>query len=417
MGGLTAASNRLYGTCPPDQARPIQRVGKPTPDGGVASLALGGNRSCAVTTAGRAFCWGFADVSNTERRRHGGIASDGRLWLQGPRESNEGLIKFGSDPSPEPTVPKLAKLVQNRFAYCTLDQASVLSCRRVTARDLWSVTYELSVTLANVSTVAVGNDHACALIDTHEALCWGHNERGQLDGTPASTPISQPVRARLRVEHIALGLAHTCVVSSEGKPHIECFGDDTLGQLGGFAKTARRPSVPPFEAADVVELAAGYARTCALTHGGAVWCWGGYLAVDLPSNQPSVAPTRVAELPPDVVQIAAGGDALCARTAQGELYCWGVLQCLDPFACPSAVHPLPSRTTRMRLPARATNVQLGDQHVCVQQENGQVVCMGASQFSQLGAVLPLVETSGHNRCRTKEWFEAWSSPEFLPVAW
>jgi alpha-tubulin suppressor-like RCC1 family protein len=291
-----------------------------------------------------------------------------------------------------------------------------LSCSSISARDLSTITYEPSATLANVKSVAVGNDHACAITQAKDAWCWGKNDAGQLGLTPSATPIANPGQARSHVERLTLGLSHTCVVSTKSKPQVECFGDDTLGQLGGFSN-AGRSSPPPFDAADIADLTAGFSRTCALMRGGAVWCWGGYLAVDLATNQPSFAPTRVADLPADVVQIAAGGDSICARTAQGTLYCWGILQCLEPGACPAPVHPVPSLARLMKTPAPATNVQVGDQHMCAQLQTGQVVCSGANQFSQLGAVLPLVQTIGHATCVTKEWFEAWSSPEFLPVAW
>jgi hypothetical protein len=416
LAAALTGDNRWGNRCPGDQVPPVQRVSRPIPDGGIVRLALGGNRSCVVTAGEQAFCWGIADVSDSNLRRRGDRGNDGRLWLRGPRDPYEGLVKFGRDPEPAPSAPQLVEVAQNRFAYCMLDRASALSCSRVSATDLHGPTYQPAATLANIKSIAVGNDHACALTNTQEAWCWGNNARGQAN--PGSeSPVSAPKRVRSNVSRLALGLSHTCLVTADRKPQIECMGDDSLGQLGGFAKTTARSAPPPFDATEVAQLTAGYSRTCALLKTGAVWCWAGYLAVDLPANQPELSPKHVAELPSDVVQIAAGGDVICARSVTGKLHCWGVLQCLDPFACPSPAHPQPSPPTLMKTTAPATDVQVGDQHVCARLETGQVVCMGANQFSQLGANLPLTERQGPAPCLAKEWFEAWSSSEFLPVVW
>ncbi len=77
-----------------------------------------------------------------------------------------------------------------------------------------------------------GGIHACALTSTGAASCWGDNLRGQLgtgDTTDTITPV--PVETDLRFESIAVSFSHSCAVV-EGGGEAYCWGDNQLGQAG-----------------------------------------------------------------------------------------------------------------------------------------------------------------------------------------
>ena len=79
------------------------------------------------------------------------------------------------------------------------------------------------------------DDVSCGLATSGAAYCWGKNDKGQLgDGT--TTDRRKPVQAKGSEAFAALsaGGGHTCGLTSAGKAY--CWGDGWSGALGyGFA--------------------------------------------------------------------------------------------------------------------------------------------------------------------------------------
>src|SRR5687768_6985098 len=93
-------------------------------------------------------------------------------------------------------------------------------------------------------TLSVGARHACAL-QSGRVLCWGANDVGQLgngtvgvagDGQTKPTFVSGITTATA----LAVGEDHACAVLSTGS--IQCWGDNSYGELGNNTKT--NASVP-----------------------------------------------------------------------------------------------------------------------------------------------------------------------------
>jgi alpha-tubulin suppressor-like RCC1 family protein len=84
--------------------------------------------------------------------------------------------------------------------------------------------------IQDVSDIAVGREHACAVRTDKSLWCWGHNGSGQLgDGT--TTDRAAPVRARLDgVLEVVAGERHTCALREDG--HVACWGRGSVGQRG-----------------------------------------------------------------------------------------------------------------------------------------------------------------------------------------
>jgi alpha-tubulin suppressor-like RCC1 family protein len=112
-------------------------------------------------------------------------------------------------------------------------------------------------------------------------MCWGDNQFGQAGNGTFATPVQVPtVVLRLAPSAIAAGQRHTCAIDGRGFDSV-CWGDDTFGQLGdgqsgagvssAQAVTVRNPN----GAADPASaLAAGDQHSCALNQQGNVQCWG-----------------------------------------------------------------------------------------------------------------------------------------------
>jgi hypothetical protein len=158
--------------------------------------------------------------------------------------------------------------------------------------------------LTGVTSIALGAQHACAIVDG-AVWCWGANDRGQLGATStgqcgavgstfacSTTPIAVPGTSGAL--EIVAGEKHTCVRTSDSR--IVCWGDNTEGQLGIGSAGEMPPSMRlPVRTASqtlssVRTLVAGAWHTCALREGGTVWCWGradhGELGNDVPMSRP-----------------------------------------------------------------------------------------------------------------------------------
>jgi alpha-tubulin suppressor-like RCC1 family protein len=84
-----------------------------------------------------------------------------------------------------------------------------------------------------ISSVAVGNEFACALTKQKDVDCWGWNYYGQLgqgtrdDGTPTASKVFGLTASAIAV---AAGDTHACALLANGA--IQCWGRNVRGQLG-----------------------------------------------------------------------------------------------------------------------------------------------------------------------------------------
>jgi alpha-tubulin suppressor-like RCC1 family protein len=86
--------------------------------------------------------------------------------------------------------------------------------------------------LTNITDVALGSEHSCALDSDGFAYCWGSNSVGQLGIGRADEP-TEPQRidtGGTRFIGIEAGALHTCAVATNGA--VFCWGFNEHGQLG-----------------------------------------------------------------------------------------------------------------------------------------------------------------------------------------
>ena len=182
------------------------------------------------------------------------------------------------------------------------------------------------------SFVALANgisSHTCGISTAGEVLCWGDGFRGKL-GNGVTTenrspmPVVAPVGETLPTfTSVAVGENHTCALSTAGEAF--CWGDNTDRALGdgtddGFRLTPTRVNT----GLRFTSITAGEQFTCANTDSGDVYCWGrnanGQLGDGTTTNR--AAPARVSS-PLRFREISAGSSFVCAIAEGGEGNCWG----------------------------------------------------------------------------------------------
>jgi alpha-tubulin suppressor-like RCC1 family protein len=186
----------------------------------VRSISAGGDHTCAVTTAGSAWCWGY---------NHDGPLGDGT----------------------------------------TEDRVTPVAVDGLTS---------------GVVAISAGDRHTCALMSDRSVRCWGARDHGQLgDGRISLYPRSTPVRVEglsRGVTSLSAGREHTCVVTTAGA--AKCWGRGDWGQLGDWHMQDRpRPVSVYFLSSGVTAVAAGGLHSCAVMVTGAALCWGSNLQGEL----------------------------------------------------------------------------------------------------------------------------------------
>ena len=172
----------------------------------------------------------------------------------------------------------------------------------------------------------------------------GHVDAGDPDARGPFDPAEVPVvcEATPCATQLVAGGDHFCARLSDGT--VRCWGSDAFGALGTMPEDPRGGDPKDREGdagadstvhvivdlADVTQISAGGATTCARLGDGTVKCWGDNrkgqlgLEVDPPvaDEDPHPTPSTV-PLESSAVLVDVGHGVACAHLASGKLWCWG----------------------------------------------------------------------------------------------
>ncbi len=241
----------------------------------------------------------------------------------------------------------------------------------------------------NVASLAVGADHTCALATSGQLYCWGDNRDGQLGIDSAGERATAPVFVHAlgdRVARIALGESahHTCAITHDGALH--CFGANHAGQLGDGGVTSQRAPVTIDAAANgralpaITDVCTGASHTCARAIDGATYCWGENDAAQLGNGDLSgrTRPTRTALSEP-IAQgtLTCGANHTCAVSETGATYCWGDNHAGQIDASEVAISAI-ATPSQLSLADDALRVTADAARTCVILDDGSRNCLGAT---------------------------------------
>ena len=448
----------------------------------------GFNHACALTTAAAAYCWGdntYGEDGNntitTPQKTPVAVYTSGAL-------SGKTLTQISSGSE------HTCALSTAGAAYCWGDDTYGELGNSTTSSVAGTYDAPVAVTTSGVlsgktlTQISAGNGFTCALDSTGAAYCWGNNASGQLgNGTTTSSDVpvaivpgpptgvtAFPAAASASVywiapasfgiagsassytataspggatctstsaltctitgltngttytitvvtnttvsnssasaaatvtpwpplATIATGSASSCTIYS-GKAY--CWGDDTYGELGNNTTTTT-PQLSPqavytggaLAGVTLTQIVAGTNFTCALSTAGAVYCWGlgtsGQLgdSTNASSDVP-VAVTATSGTPlygVTVTEIDAGSASVCALSSAGAVYCWGLGtsgQLGDGTTTSSDVPVAVTATSGTPLyQVTVTQISAGGSSVCALSSAGVVYCWGRGTSGQLG---------------------------------
>jgi len=370
------------------------------------TMDAGGSYTCGLISTGRGYCWGLNDHQQL------GAVTDSVCF------SNTDTRTDTLENAPE-TVVKPCSLLPLRLAptvaFTSISAGDSSACGISTAGRAYCWGTNIHGELGNGSnglrgvatlvtsgltftSISTGGGHTCAIATGGAAYCWGQDSTGQLGDARlinSTTPIPVSGGGGPAIfANISAGGRHTCAVQASGAAF--CWGVNDLGQLGtgGVGGIADTPALVA-TGSGFTSVSAGQNHTCALTAGGAAFCWGLNASGQLGTGAVGgVSPVPVAVAGGlTFARISAGYTHTCGLTTAGAVYCWGENADLQlgrgPFTGSSVADATPVQVTGGGLPAGVTftSVTAGAAHSCGVGSDGFAYCWGSDVFGALGNTL------------------------------
>lgn len=336
----------------------------------VSQVEAGGTFSCAITGGGAVKCWGSNNF---------GQLGDGT----------------GVDSLQPVTVTGLGSGVKdlsvNHSHACVVTTSGAARCwgnnqygnlgDGTTTNRLAPVT--VSGMGSGVAKISAGGSQTCAVTTGGAARCWGNNHAGRLgDGTTTNrtTPVAVSGLSS-GVRDIVAGGTHACAVLTSGA--ARCWGWNEHGQLGDGSTTNRsRPVAVSGLSSGVLDIAPGSRMTCARKSPGGVLCWGrnDYGQVGDGTTYTRLTPRSI--ITSGVAELVTGGSFSCARLISDEMKCWGynTYGQLGDGATTNRTRPV----TVQGLDAGISQITAKSGHACAVTGEGKGQCWGRNQDGQLG---------------------------------
>lgn len=300
-------------------------------------IAAGGTHACAITEQGRAYCWGANDSGQLGN-------GDSTHTSSSTAVSVAGRYQFTSIAA---SISTTCAITAAGKAYCwganTEEGGGILG-----NGDIAQINSDVPVPVTGghrFDTISAGTGFFCGLARQSKVYCWGNNRDGQLgDGTREASASPVAIDSTLRFNNVSAANWHACALSSAND--VYCWGngvrsptkkesdgrivrlesvetDDCgltrLGELLCLNGNVFRRVVGAPKYADLAVGSGEVYSLCGIGRNGSVACW---------SFGRSGEPARL-ESTLKFSSVAQGGTYAgddqfsCGLTTIGVAYCWG----------------------------------------------------------------------------------------------
>ena len=186
------------------------------------------------------------------------------------------------------------------------------------------------------------------------------------------------------------GESQACALTSGGAAY--CWGSNSYGQLGDSTATPRTTPVavhmPPSTTFSTVT--AGRYHDCALTSLGQAWCWGSNADSRLGDSTTNLGLAPVAVKPLGGVAFARlhAAEHTCGLDSSGQAYCWGSNSYGQLGNNNTAFQKTP---VAVQHPSGVTfaSISAGEKHTCALDTTGQAWCWGYGGDGAMGSGIVL----------------------------
>ena len=369
---------------------------------GLSSLALGSLHTCALIEAGNVKCWGVSMyLGNGNDNTYTRLVPVDVLAAEGNTDLLDDIVQVSS----------------GRVNTCALTSGGNVKCWGAshwgqlgngnTVSSNWPVyvieAEDSSNTLDNIVQIAAGTFHTCALTTEGGVKCWGGSSNGTLGSTtrkdknPAPVVVmgagSQPLTG---IVQLAAGFSFSCALTTEGG--IKCWGAGSDGQLGNGSYDAKDVPVDVVDADNkpltgIVQITAGDRHACALTNKGNIKCWGNGKNGELGNAKGTGVTDNVKSAHAINVITAAGGTHLAdiVQVAVGKSYSCALTNTANVKCWGIGVllgNGDNSATENVPVDVQSlsgiAHLAGGENHVCAVNNIGNVKCWGNGSQGQLG---------------------------------
>jgi alpha-tubulin suppressor-like RCC1 family protein len=250
-------------------------------------IVAGGDHTCAILSSGALRCWGRNDFGQLGRGNTENIGDDETVYSAGNVDLGAGVTVKDLALGGFHTCALLTTGAVRCWGRNSEGQLGYGNTNHLGANEPINNLPDVPLT-GPVRKLVAGDLHTCALTFAGTLRCWGDGRFGQLGqgfsgsdsfwGNAANEiPSNLPgdINTGAQITNVAAGDSHTCALSSNGQ--LTCWGRGDSGQLGygNFSNQGTPPSAGVnLDGVAAYRISAGAAHTCALRSNGTARCWG-----------------------------------------------------------------------------------------------------------------------------------------------
>jgi alpha-tubulin suppressor-like RCC1 family protein len=285
------------------------------------TVATGNGHTCASMTSGEVYCWG----------------------ANGNGQLGNGNLVANITPVQVGNLGNVVKVETGNNHSCALINTGEVKCWGANANG--QLGNGVSTDSSNpvkvkgleepVTALVAGTNSNCVIAASGKIQCWGNNGSGQLGNGSTNSVTSIPTDV-LAIDHgatqVAIGDSHACALLDDKK--IKCWGSNTYGELGVNPNSITIYDTPGNTVRPVLalgienakQITAGAGFSCALNESGAVYCWG-YNSLASPIYGNTLLPaTHIPQLvegfDEPLTDIKAMKNFACGVNPSKRIQCW-----------------------------------------------------------------------------------------------